>query len=162
MLMLGFVCAARMTRRPILPNPLIPTRIDMVFLVPCASASVWRRRVGGVSACFFIASMASGCVFSASTAQFVARLRWSSVELRGAADRCTKRSGHAVPISHAASARARAKHKAQPRGNFRRARRRDRASAAGAFDSDARMPTKYRRCSKRRGAHAVWNSWSVS
>ena len=31
MLMLGFVCAARMTRRPIRPNPLIPTRIDMVF-----------------------------------------------------------------------------------------------------------------------------------
>ena len=32
MLMLGFVCAARMTRRPIRPNPLIPTRIDMVCL----------------------------------------------------------------------------------------------------------------------------------
>ena len=31
MLMFGFVCAARMTRRPIRPNPLIPTRIDMVF-----------------------------------------------------------------------------------------------------------------------------------
>ena len=29
--MLGFDCAARMTRRPIRPNPLIPTRIDMVF-----------------------------------------------------------------------------------------------------------------------------------
>ena len=31
MLMFGFDCAARMTRRPILPKPLIPTRIDMVF-----------------------------------------------------------------------------------------------------------------------------------
>ena len=31
MLMFGFVCAARITRRPIRPNPLIPTRIDMVF-----------------------------------------------------------------------------------------------------------------------------------
>ena len=31
MLMFGFVCAARMTRRPIRPKPLIPTRIDMVF-----------------------------------------------------------------------------------------------------------------------------------
>ena len=31
MLMFGFVCAARMTRRPMRPKPLIPTRIDMVF-----------------------------------------------------------------------------------------------------------------------------------
>ena len=62
MLMLGFDCAARITRRPILPNPLIPTRID-IFVVPALAAGVIferqgvgvsfeRRRVGGVSAGF--------------------------------------------------------------------------------------------------------------
>ena len=54
MLMFGFVCAARMTRRPIRPNPLIPTRIDMVFFgdlrvdgVSCGCAVVGGG--GGVS-----------------------------------------------------------------------------------------------------------------
>ena len=60
--MLGFDCAARMTRRPMRPKPLMPTRID-IFVVPALAAGVIiqrqgvgvifeRRRVGGVSACF--------------------------------------------------------------------------------------------------------------
>ncbi len=50
MLMFGFVCAARMTRRPIRPNPLIPTRIDI--FVPARGDGVkwwprWFRWSGG-------------------------------------------------------------------------------------------------------------------
>ena len=62
MLMLGFDCAARMTRRPMRPKPLMPTRID-IFVVPAWRwvRAVARRRTGvifgrrgvaGVSACF--------------------------------------------------------------------------------------------------------------
>ena len=48
MLMLGFDCAARMTRRPILPNPLIPTRIDMLMPALTDWVIFKRRRVDSV------------------------------------------------------------------------------------------------------------------
>ena len=84
MLMFGFVCAARITRRPIRPNPLIPTRIDMVFFcglrvdsVLCGCAVFGGG--GGVSGDLYLEPPAQGL-----------HLRFGSAAVRGHAGRfCT-------------------------------------------------------------------------
>ena len=106
MLMFGFDCAARMTRRPILPNPLIPTRIDMVFLsglrvdsVLCGCAVVGGG--GGVSGDLCLRPPARGLPLPLGTALV---------------------RDHAVPIQPPASARAGPNTRPSPRGNFSLAR----------------------------------------
>ena len=104
--MLGFDCAARMTRRPIRPNPLIPTRIDMVFFCACASTA------SRVAARYSVAAGEPREIFIWSRRRKVC-LRSSAVH------RCvvTMYTNFA-----ARSARASANTRPSPRGNFELAR----------------------------------------
>ena len=118
--MFGFDCAARMTRRPIRPNPLIPTRIDILLclrvdsvLCGLCGCAVFGGG-GGVSGDLYLEPPAHGLP-----------LQLGSAAVRSRAD----------AVARPASARAGANTRPSPRGNFELARHgATRQSAAVALE----------------------------
>ena len=127
MLMLGFDCAARMTRRPILPNPLIPTRIDMVFFCACASTA------SRVAARYSVAAGASLEIFICEPPA-----QGLPSQLGSASVRC-----HYVHQFRGQERARECKHKAQPARQLRASQaRRDTAKRCGCAEVMQRCKTK--------------------